>query len=198
MVSSQPHFLLFSRAESQAGTPGVWHFLLESTDGQTVVEASDSESDLRGERLELLAVVRGLEALDQPSRVTLLTASRRISRGFRYGLEAWRNNDWQWERDGRWVPIKNADLWRRVDRALRFHHVKCRTWRLDSAARGDNGPQRATSDLGGRIGSAPVTRHSRADSAPSKLKYPFKRRLTAAFRAFFDSVDTHGAAQLSN
>jgi hypothetical protein len=31
------------------------------------------------------------------------------------------------------VPIKNRDLWQRVDRALEFHHVECRTWRIDRA-----------------------------------------------------------------
>ena len=132
MVASQPHFLLFSRADAADTSAGRWHFLLESVDGNTVVEASDEECGLRQERLELLAVVRGLEALEQPSRVTLITPSQRISRGFRHGLEEWRGNRWRWERDGRWVPIKNRDLWQRVDRALQFHRVECRRWRLDA------------------------------------------------------------------
>jgi ribonuclease HI len=131
MRSVQPHFLLFSGVEPTGRPGGRWHFLLESLDGDTVVEASDEEAGLKGERLELLALVRGLEALDQPSRVTLITASRDVRRGIRYGLEEWRANHWCWERDGRWVPIKNRDLWQRVDRALRFHRVDCRRWRLD-------------------------------------------------------------------
>ncbi len=134
MVSAQPHFLLFSGVERAGTSPDRWHFLLESLDGRSVIEASDMEPGVQGERLELLALVRGLEALDQPSRVTLITASRDVSRGIRYGLEAWRLNDWCWERDGRWVPVKNRDLWQRVDRAMRFHRVECRRWRVDSPA----------------------------------------------------------------
>jgi ribonuclease HI len=134
MIAAQPHFLLFSRAEVTSPTAGRWHFMLESVEGELVVEAADEEPGLRRERLELLAVVRGLEALDQPSRVTLVTASPHVARGFRSGLEHWRGNRWRWERDGRLVPIRDRDLWQRVDRALRYHQVHCRTWRFDLPA----------------------------------------------------------------
>ena len=117
----------------EAVATGRWHFHLESFDGDTVLEASDEEPGVQGERLELLALIRGLEALDQPSRVTLVTSSRGVSRGLRFGLAEWRTNNWQWERFGRRVPVKNHDLWQRVDRALKFHHVECRTWRIDQA-----------------------------------------------------------------
>jgi ribonuclease HI len=131
MVAAQPHFLLFSRAEVTGPAAGRWHFMLESVEGELVIEAADEEPGQRRERLELLAVVRGLEALDQPSRVTLVTASPHVARGFRSGLDQWRCNRWRWERDGRLVPIRNRDLWQRVDRALRYHQVHCRTWRFD-------------------------------------------------------------------
>lgn len=133
MVARRPHFLLFSDAHRTSRSTGRWRFLLESIRGETVVEASDEEEGVRGERLELLAVVRGLEALDQPSRVTLVTPSRHVTRGLRFGLEEWRQNGWRWERDGRQVPVKNRDLWQRIDRALQFHRVECRTWRIDAA-----------------------------------------------------------------
>ena len=133
MPATQPHCLLFSEADSSNRPLGRWHFLLESMDGETLVEASDDEPGVYGERLELLSVVRGLEALDRPTRVTLVTSSRHVSRGLRCGLEEWRNNSWRWERDGRLVPIKNCDLWQRIDGALKFHQVECRSWRIDPA-----------------------------------------------------------------
>ena len=85
------------------------------------------------DRLELLAVVRGLEALDQPSRVTLVTRSRYVSRGLRFGIREWRENDWKWEHYGDYQPINNSDLWQRVDHAMTYHKVECRTWRFDSS-----------------------------------------------------------------
>ncbi len=95
---------------------------------------ADEETTACGERLELLAVVRGLEALDGPARVTLVTKSRYVSRGIRCGLTEWRANDWQWERFGRIVPVKDHDLWQRVDRALLFHKVDCQAWQFEEAA----------------------------------------------------------------
>ena len=128
-----PHFLLFSESHGPAGASrrGDWRFVLQAIDGSTKLEVEDAEPSIRGERLELLAVVRGLEALEQPSRVTLVTPSRYVSRGLTYGLQDWRENGWQWENHGAMVPIKNHDLWQRLDRALAFHRVECRPWRFD-------------------------------------------------------------------
>ncbi len=138
MHAIQPHFLLFSEATADArpstGQADQWRFVLESVDDGQRFSVTERESETSGERLELLAVVRGLEALDQPSRVTLVTKSRYVSRGFRRGLEDWRNNGWRWECFGRMVPVKNADLWQRIDRALQFHRLECRTWRFDIPA----------------------------------------------------------------
>lgn len=125
-----PHFLLFSRGERR-NDRGEWSFVLQAADGSATLQASDSEPELRGERLELLAVVRGLEALDQPSRVTLVTPSKYVNRGIAYGLEEWRQNNWTWERYGQLVPVKNRDLWQRLDQALRVHQVEFRGWRFD-------------------------------------------------------------------
>ncbi|MFC1759225.1 RNase H family protein [Planctomycetota bacterium] len=132
MNPQKPHYLLFSQSISgEDDQTGHWHFVLEALDGGPSLEASDEELRVEGERLELLAVVRGLEALDQPSSVTLVTSSQQIARGFRNGLEQWRSNHWKWERFGRYVPVKNKDLWQRIDHALKFHRVECRTWRFD-------------------------------------------------------------------
>jgi ribonuclease HI len=162
MNVAAPHYLLFSES---CGTneQGQWRFVLQSIDGTEQLEAADAEPDALGERLELLAVVRGLEALAQPSRVTLVTPSRYVNRGLAYGLQEWRTNGWQWEHYGEMVPVKNRDLWQRIDRALGFHKLECRTWRFDlpdcsteTLGRHSTPHQRATSGqrrrwLGGRI-----------------------------------------------
>lgn len=134
MIATQPHYLLFCDTSTKAAADqegaqhvdGKWHFVLEQLDGPMRLEVADFESEVNAERLALLSVVRGLEALDQPSHVTLVTTSRYVSRGMRYGLSTWREADYKWERFGVQLPIRNADLWQRVDGALRFHGVKCR------------------------------------------------------------------------
>ena len=129
-----PHFLLYAEAAQAADCAvsdgGRWRFVLRQPGGQTALEAADIEPEAGTDRLELLAVVRGLEALEAPSRVTLVTGSRHIRRGLDSGLTQWRDNGWQWERYGRMTPVKNSDLWRRLDRLLEIHAIECRPTRI--------------------------------------------------------------------
>ena len=87
-----PHFVLFSRATRsiQGDRPGQWSFTLESADGAHSVKVEDAEPQTHGERLELLAVVRGLEALPQPASLTLITTSAYVHRVLNGGLDDWR------------------------------------------------------------------------------------------------------------
>jgi ribonuclease HI len=146
---SQPQFLLFCDARASdnpltearresASVFGRWHFVLERLDGIEQMEAADSESSIHPDRLALLSVVRGLEALEQPSRVNLVTTSRYVSRGLKYGLSTWRESDYQWERFGVQKPIRNADLWQRVDQALQYHGVTCRLIQSELASQADS------------------------------------------------------------
>ncbi len=139
MNAAVPHFLLVSEAvcrrDRGTGPADHWKFVLQSVDDDRSLAAADAEPQASGERLELMAVVRGLEALEQPSRVTLVTQNRYIRAGLDHGLDEWRDNAWRWERFGRLVPVKNRDLWQRVDRALQCHEVECRPVRFDAAHR---------------------------------------------------------------
>jgi len=133
MQNSSPQYQLFAEARALPDDDFAWHFELKSPDRSLHLDVTDQEPDAPWERLELLAVVRGLEALDQPSRVTLLTPSRYVSHGLRYGLAEWRESGWLWESFGQMTPIKHEDLWRRVDHTLQFHRVQCRICRVDAA-----------------------------------------------------------------
>src|SRR5688500_1447545 len=133
MYAVHPHYLLFSSSNSTMGRTCRWQFVLESLDGTSRLVAADEEADAPSERGELLAVVRGLEALAQPSRVTLVTPSRYVSRGITRCLDDWRTAAWRWERFGRIEPIRDVDLWQRVDRAMSFHDVNCHAWPASEA-----------------------------------------------------------------
>jgi ribonuclease HI len=158
MPATSPHYLLFSQAASQEAGRDHWQFLLQSADGPQYLEAADAEPDAPRSRLELLAVVRGLEALDQPSRVTLVTRSRYVSRGIRHGLSQWRERHWQWECFGRLVPVRDHDLWQRVDRALAIHAVECCPWQWDAAP--------AAADVADEIPAAAVAAEAVASESP--------------------------------
>jgi ribonuclease HI len=140
MHSALPHYLLHAETYRSARGLPRWRFTLQSVAGDERLTAADLEPDTRRSRLELLAVVRGLEAIDQPARVTLLTRSRYVSRGIRRQLAQWREHHWQWERFGTMTPIRDYDLWRRIDRALEFHQLECCVWQADEAPARDSRP----------------------------------------------------------
>jgi ribonuclease HI len=135
MNSNHPQYYLLAEArfpsDGEAATQ--WHFLLEAADGSARLDIAEEEPDTPSDRVELLALVRGLEALDQPARVSLITPSRYVSHGLRFGLDQWRENGWQWEAFGQMTPVKNVDLWQRIDQALTIHRVECRSIRNDAA-----------------------------------------------------------------
>ena len=174
-----PHFLLFSEARGK-DRQGQWRFVLQAADGSATLEASDIEPEVGGERLELLAVVRGLEALDQPSHVTLFTPSRYVNRGIAYGLDEWRRDDWTWESFGEMVPVKNRDLWQRLDRALKFHEIEFRGYRFDPAHTGEFAPASLEPASGEK---APVA----ASESPAPQEIPVGR-LRRGWRRLGSSV----------
>lgn len=99
--------------------PGGWGAILSS--GGQEKELKGGELHTTNNRMELMAAIAALEALTKESEVDLHTDSQYL----RNGICAWINN---WKRNG-WKtadrqPVKNADLWRRLDAALARHHLR--------------------------------------------------------------------------
>lgn len=122
--------------------PHAWCFTLRPSDGHRVLTVEDCEPNVTGEQLELLTLIRGLEALDQPSFVTAYGCSRFLRHGIVYGLPEWRENGWQWECFGQLVAIKHAELWQRLDRAMQIHRFTCGIRRVDASHGGSVGHHR--------------------------------------------------------
>ncbi|MEM6655644.1 MAG: RNase H family protein, partial [Planctomycetota bacterium] len=116
MKPAWPRYLLFADAiRSTEGETG-WRFVLSAIDSPHSTSAEHFESQVqRRERLELMAAVRGLEALDQPSLVTLICPGVYVRHGISRGLSDWRDGNWKWECFGRRVWVRDHDLWRRID-----------------------------------------------------------------------------------
>ena len=133
MIGLRRYILTASATSPPQGSslPGSWRFAVRLPDGSLCQEVCEVEPAIHGERLELLAVVRGLEAIEYPAEVLLNTSSRYVRQGLAEGLADWRRNGWRWEAYGRLVPIKHADLWQRVAQALEVHRVVCRELRFD-------------------------------------------------------------------
>lgn len=98
--------------------PGGWGVVLRYRDHEKHLQGS--EPDTTNNRMELLAAIRGLEALKRPCRVTLYTDSRYLHDGISEWLPRWKRNGW---RTASRKPVKNADLWRRLDELTARHEV---------------------------------------------------------------------------
>lgn len=151
VVNRLPYLTLHSHTRSEADR-SEWSFTVAADDGSTQLGVSDVEPEVSGERLELLSVIRGLEALDQPSNVTVVTSSRYVTQGLGYGLDEWRRNGWTWQCYGRREEISNADLWRRLDHLLDYHRVECRYLRVDRPRRIAPAAARSTHQPQSRVG----------------------------------------------
>ena len=104
--------------------PGGWAFLLRHPASGKEIERSGAERETTNNRMELLAVIRGLEALKRPASIELVTDSVYVGRGITEWLPKWKANGWR-RRDGkRLKEIKNEDLWRRLDSLLSRHRVR--------------------------------------------------------------------------
>jgi ribonuclease HI len=105
--------------------PGGWGALLIARDGEAVLkerELNGGEALTTNNRMELLAAISALEALERPSTITVVTDSAYVKNGIAGWIEGWKRNGW---RTADRKPVKNEDLWRRLDEARARHRV---TW----------------------------------------------------------------------
>jgi ribonuclease HI len=104
--------------------PGGWAFLLRHPASGKELQRSGGERETTNNRMELLAVIRGLEALKRPTRVELLTDSVYVGKGLSEWLPRWKADGWRRREGKRFKEIKNEDLWRRLDHLLSKHRVQ--------------------------------------------------------------------------
>ena len=98
--------------------PGGWGALLRWNGSER--ELSGSEPDTTNNRMELMAAIQALEALKRPCAVTLTTDSQYVRKGITEWLSNWKRNGWK---TAARKPVKNDDLWRRLDVAVARHQV---------------------------------------------------------------------------
>jgi len=137
--------------------PGGWGVLLQAREGGDVVrerELKGGEAGTTNNRMELMAAIAALEALSRPARVRVVTDSNYLRGGVTEWIHGWKRNGWKTA--GR-KPVKNEDLWRRLDAAQARHEVHWE-WVRGHAGHAEN--ERA--DALARAGMAPY----KADRAP--------------------------------
>ncbi len=104
--------------------PGGWAFILRHLKTNQELESSGGETVTTNNRMELTAVVKGLEQLKRPCRVELFTDSVYVGKGMTEWMPNWKRNGWKRKEKGSLKPVKNVELWQQLDTQLARHHVK--------------------------------------------------------------------------
>jgi ribonuclease HI len=115
--------------------PGGWGVLLSYGGHQK--ELSGGEPATTNNRMELMAAIQALESLTRKSKIRLHTDSVYVRNGITSWLPNWKRNGW---RTASRQPVKNDDLWRRLDAAAARHEVE---WLWVKGHAGDPGNERA-------------------------------------------------------
>ena len=106
--------------------PGGWGVVMRAMDGARIVKErrlKGGEPDTTNNRMELLAAINALEALTRDSEITITTDSAYVKNGVTGWIHGWKRNGWKTANK---KPVKNVDLWQRLDAAQARHRV---TWK---------------------------------------------------------------------
>ena len=130
--------------------PGGWGALLQAKDGDTVLKErplSGGEALTTNNRMELLAAINALEALERDTEIIIVTDSTYVKNGVTSWIHGWKRNGWKTSAK---KPVKNDDLWKRLDAAQARHTV---TWEWVKGHAGH--PENERADELAREGMAP-------------------------------------------
>ncbi len=115
--------------------PGGWACVLRY--GNQVGEMYGCDPQTTNNRMELTAVIRGLEALKEPCAVLLNTDSEYVQKGITQWLRGWKEHDWTRKEGKRRVPIANKELWQELDGLIGAHEIEWK-WVRGHASHVDN------------------------------------------------------------
>jgi ribonuclease HI len=117
---TDPHVTIYTDGACSGNPgPGGWGAILMS--GDHTKELKGGEPLTTNNRMELMAAIAALEALKRPAVVDLHTDSQYLRNGIMAWINQWKRNGW---RTAEKKPVKNDDLWKRLDAALAPHRVR--------------------------------------------------------------------------
>lgn len=120
MSDKRPHFQLFTDGACSGNPgPGGWAFILRDLASGDEFEAADGEAQTTNNRMEMLAVIKGLRRLQKPARVFLFSDSKYLINGLMEWMDNWKAKGW---RRGT-KPVKNLELWKELDSLRQTHDI---------------------------------------------------------------------------
>ncbi|HZO46015.1 MAG TPA: ribonuclease HI [Xanthobacteraceae bacterium] len=163
---SEPHVIIHTDGACSGNPgPGGWGAILAF--GDSVKELKGGEPHTTNNRMELMGAISALEALKRPCLVDLHTDSQYMRDGIMKWIHGWKRNGWK-TADKK--PVKNVDLWQRLEAALAQHRV---TWHWVKGHAGHAENERA--DELAREGIAAVRAGAAGALSSSELPEPKRR-----------------------
>ncbi|MCA9048929.1 MAG: ribonuclease HI [Planctomycetaceae bacterium] len=104
--------------------PGGWACILKHPASGTVKEFSGGDRETTNNRMELQAVIEGLNRLTRQTQVEVVTDSVYVAKGCESWMAGWKKNGWQRREGKRLKPLVNVELWQTLDKLLAQHTVR--------------------------------------------------------------------------
>jgi ribonuclease HI len=120
VTATLPHVVIHTDGGA-APNPGPGGFAAVLTFGGHEKEIKGGEAHTTNNRMELMAAIAAFEALKRPCRVDLHTDSQYLRNGIMSYINTWKRNGWKTSDK---KPVKNVDLWQRLDAALAQHRIR--------------------------------------------------------------------------
>jgi ribonuclease HI len=135
-ITAEPiHIYADGACKGNPGGIGGWGAMI--TNYEWIHEMFGGELNSTNNRMELMAVIQALEYLQDSASIIVYTDSKYVQKGISEWIHGWKRNGWKTAAK---EPVKNAELWRRLDKAREIHNV---TWQWVKGHAGDIGNERA-------------------------------------------------------
>ena len=128
-MASEPEVILFTDGACRGNPgPGGWAYILRHRSTGKERTGSGGEKLTTNNRMELTAVIEGLQALTRASAVRVVTDSEYVGKGMTEWVDGWIRNNWKRGSKSNAKPVKNDDLWKRLvalrdEHQVQFEHV---------------------------------------------------------------------------
>jgi|TARA_B100000073_G_scaffold263446_1_gene223152 ribonuclease HI len=122
--SSESEVVLFTDGACSGNPgPGGWAYILRHPTSGKETHDYGAEKETTNNRMELTAAIRGLSQLKRPTVVNLVSDSVYVGTGLLEWLPKWKQQGWKRKEKGKMVPVKNEDLWRKLDQLVSIHKM---------------------------------------------------------------------------
>lgn len=103
--------------------PGGWAFIMRCGTTGKELERSGGEPESTNNKMELMAVIQGLQVLKEPCEVTLYADSQYVLQGMKTWMAGWKSRGWKRKEGSRLAEVKNVELWKLLDGLMQTHKI---------------------------------------------------------------------------